>query len=64
MTQGGRMVYLLDRAVTYLRRQSLPFLLLLFFNVYLFLRETETVHEQGRGRERESETQKPKQAPS
>ena len=33
----------------------------LFFNVYLFLRETE--HEQGKGRERERETQNPKQAP-
>ena len=32
-----------------------------FFNVYLFLRETETEHKQGRGSERE--TQNAKQAP-
>ena len=32
-----------------------------FFNVYLFLRQRETDHEQGRVRERE--TQNPKQAP-
>ena len=30
----------------------------IFFNVYLFLRETETEREQGRGRERETQNLK------
>ena len=33
------------------------FFFLIFFNVYLFLRETETEHEQARGREREGDTE-------
>ena len=37
------------------------FFFLIFFNVYLFLRQGETEHEQGRVRERE--TQNMKQAP-
>ena len=36
---------------------------LLFFKVYLFLRERESAHEEGRDRDRERETLNLKQAP-
>ena len=42
-------------------RLGLIFIFLIFFNVYLFLKQRETEHEGGRVRERE--TQKLKQAP-
>ena len=40
----------------------LPYMVLLFLNIYLFLRESEREHKLGRGRERETQNPKELQA--